>query len=520
MNRRPHRFSSPARLAVVGLLIIVAGSIASLASASSRERLAPRASISAHLTETFFTPDEAGSVRVIYKPSKKSKGFSYALNKWSMSGSRWQTIRKVTKKGVFKGRRSTAVKTFFGGKPVKAGGYRLKLSFGKASKQLSFVVTASSLPAPNGVPLPFEVTGITNAVMVSAADSYTCALISGGTIECWGSTGSGQLGDGLWSHGHSDSNGDDFTAIPVQVSGINNATEVAAGQDHACAVLSSGAVDCWGNDSLGQLGDGNTRVVSATPVSVLGITDAVQVSAGFGASCAVLSSGAVDCWGANNAGQLGDGTEQNSSTPVPVTGITNAVQVSVGFMSACAVLSGGTVECWGDNTGGELGDGVKDHGHRVVDDFGDFSPTPVPVSGITSAVAVSTGTFHACALLSGGSVECWGGIGLQSQLGDGTSTGSSTTSAVSNITNATSLSVGDYHTCAGLSTGSVECWGVNTSGDLGDGTTSPALTPVLARNVTSATSVAAGSAHTCALLSSGSVECWGSDKDGQLGSSG
>ena len=517
MKRGPHPFSSSARLGVAGLFIIAAATVASLASASSSARFASRASISARLTETFFEPSGIGSVKVIYKPSRPSRSFSYKLSRWSKSGSRWQTIRKVTKKGVFKGRKSKAVETFFGGKPVKVGGYRLKLSFDRASKQLSFVVTAAPLH-----PLPVEVAGITNAVMVSAGESYSCALISGGTIECWGANQDSQLGDASYDFRQSevDINGDPYSSTPVQVSGIASATEVAAGADHACALLSGGTVKCWGLNSVGQLGDGNNNSTSATPVPVVGITDAVQVSAGFGASCAVLSSGAVDCWGYNPEGQLGDGTQQNSSTPVPVTGITNAVQVSVGFMSACAVLSGGAVECWGDNSGGELGDGVKDHGHRLVDDVGDFSPTPVPVSGTTSAVAVSTGTFHACTLLAGGSVECWGGIGLQSQLGDGTSTGSLTPNAVSNITNATSLSAGDYHTCARLSTGCVECSGVNTSGDLGDGTTSPALTPVLARNVTSATSVGAGFGHTCALLSSGSIECWGNDEDGQLGSGG
>ena len=489
------------RLGVAGLLIIAMATVASLANASPRERLASRASISAHLTETFFTPTQAGSAKVIYEPSKTSKSFSYRLSRWSWSGSRWQTIRTVTKKGVFRGRKSTAVETFFGGKPVKVGGYRLRLSFGRASKQLSFVVTAAPLH-----PLPVEVAGITNAEMVSAGNAYTCALISDGTIECWGVNESGELGDGSYNHGHGGD--EDYSPTPVQVSGITSATAVAADEGHTCAVLSSGAVDCWGVDAVGQLGDGNSRN-SATPVPVVGITDAVQVSAGGGTSCAVLSSGAVDCWGINVSGELGDGaTEPYSSTPVQVVGITNAVQVSVGFMSACAVLSSGEVECWGDNTGGELGDGVKDHGHRAVDNFGDSSPTPVPVSGITSAVAVSAGfSNEPCALLSDGTVECWGG-------------NSWTLTPLTSVTNANALSVGGDHACVRLSSGGAECWGNNDSGQLGGGTTGFSSTPIPVENLANVTSLSAGYDHSCAVESSGSVICWGKDKEGQLGSGG
>ena len=169
-----------------------------------------------------------------------------------------------------------------------------------------------------------------------------------------------------------------------------------------------------------------------------GITNAIAVGAGAFDTCAVLAGGTVECWGNNNAGQLGDGTstgpegvgtcqdEACSPTPVPVTAITNATAVTIGGETtssplfpgsthACALLSGGSVECWGANELGQLGDGTF-VGPEVCAQS--CSSTPVPVSGITNASAVSAGEDHTCALLSGGGVRCWGS-NFFGQVGDG-----------------------------------------------------------------------------------------------------
>jgi hypothetical protein len=155
-----------------------------------------------------------------------------------------------------------------------------------------------------------------------------------------------------------------LVANAVQVSAVNGsgagpssslstASDVSAGGQSACAVLASGGVDCWGSDMSGQLGDGVENVGSGTPVEVTGITNASSVSVGESSACAVLTTGAINCWG---RGPLGNGT-YGSDTPVQVSGIANASSVSVGAGSACAVLASSAIDCWGNNASGDLGDG-------------------------------------------------------------------------------------------------------------------------------------------------------------------
>src|SRR5580700_3923872 len=181
---------------------------------------------------------------------------------------------------------------------------------------------------------------------VSVGEESACALLSGGTVECWGY------------------NGAPSTALkPVEVSGLSGATAISVGQRSACALLSGGTVECWGNNAYGELGNGTTTN-SSTPVAVSGLTGATAISVGGLSACALLSGGTVECWGYNQYGELGDGTTTGpatcsgsacSVTPVAVSGLTGVTAASVGVLSACALLPGGTVECWGYNASGELG---------------------------------------------------------------------------------------------------------------------------------------------------------------------
>jgi alpha-tubulin suppressor-like RCC1 family protein len=203
-------------------------------------------------------------------------------------------------------------------------------------------------------PTPVAVTGLTDAVAVAAGQwgtygPHVCALRSGGTVACWGKNNVGQLGNGTTTD----------SPTPVAVTGLTDAVAVTAGHDHSCAVRGGGTIACWGNNYYGQLGNGDTHSHSLTPVAVTGLTDAVAVIGGRDHSCALRSGGTVSCWGRNFQWQLGNGTDWDSSTPVAVTGLTDAVAVTAGHDHSCALRSGGTVACWGDNSfGGQLGNGT------------------------------------------------------------------------------------------------------------------------------------------------------------------
>jgi alpha-tubulin suppressor-like RCC1 family protein len=240
---------------------------------------------------------------------------------------------------------------------------------------------------------------------------------------------------------------------------------------------------------------------------------AVSVSAGFGHACALAQGGGVLCWGANEHGQLGDGTLVDRAHPVPVALPAPATAIAAGFFHSCAVADG-AVLCWGDNATGELGNGSQVS-----------SPTPVRVSGIAGATVVAAGGGpsvgqrseygHTCALASG-EVRCWGG-NRWGQLGVGdlaerTSPGP----AVALPGLASTLAVGDRHTCA-LVSGAAWCWGANELGQVGDGSGQDQAVPREAV-AAGALAVAAGAFHTCAVVEDGAVaevRCWGGNSDGQ-----
>jgi alpha-tubulin suppressor-like RCC1 family protein len=355
---------------------------------------------------------------------------------------------------------------------------------------------------------------------VSVGFYHTCGLISGGSVDCWGVNESGELGDGTNLGPDTCEATDPCSTTPVPVNGITGATQVSAGEHLSCALLASGSIDCWGYDQGGELGDGNPTppdcngACSFAPVAVSGITDAKQVSVdGDDYGCAVLSTGTVECWGSNDYGQLGNGTTTDTDVPVPVSGIANATEVIAGGdHQSCALLVTGSVECWGANDAGQLGDGT-----------GSASTTPVPVSGISNAVQI-TGGPSPCALLANGSIVCWG-YGDLGGVGDGSTSDSPTPVAVTGISDAISLSSTDG-LCAVLATGDVACWGANLSGALGDGSdVGPQMcdqyacstVPVIVSGITDAVTVSTGESDACALLSGGALECWGLNQDGELG---
>jgi len=297
---------------------------------------------------------------------------------------------------------------------------------------------------------PVAVSGLAGATAVSVGDSNGCALLSGGTVQCWGYNAYGQLGVGTIYGPDTSCYEETCSTTPVAVdeptdggltgAELTGAVAVSVGTDVACALMSGGTVECWGYNLSGELGNGTTTNAS-TPVAVTGLTGATAISVGGNSACALLSGGTVECWGDNSYAELGNGARSGPETcyagqscstiPVAVSGLVGATAVSVGIDSACALLSGGTVECWGDNGAGELGNGTTtgpdicclesetDGGCRSATAC---STTPVAVTGLAGATTVSVGSYSVCALLSGGSVQCWG-LNAVGQLGNGTTTG-------------------------------------------------------------------------------------------------
>jgi len=162
---------------------------------------------------------------------------------------------------------------------------------------------------------PVTVTGITTATAVAAGEGHTCALLANGTVQCWGDNQGGQLGNGTITRFHRSS-----SILVTTVTGITTATAIATGRSHTCALLTNGTVRCWGWNYSGQLGNG-TNTNASTQVTVSGITTATAIAAGYAHTCAVLANGTVQCWGYGNAGQVWSGAIGNSSTPVQVSGL-------------------------------------------------------------------------------------------------------------------------------------------------------------------------------------------------------
>ena len=370
-------------------------------------------------------------------------------------------------------------------------------------------------PAP-----PAALAASRGATSISTGGDFSSCTIEGGKAYCWGSNYFGQLGDG--------STTDSSVPVAVDTSGVlagKTLTQIATGYAGNCALDSTGAAYCWGGN--GELGDGHTTD-SSVPVAVdtsgvLAGKALTQIVAGGASMCALDSTGAAYCWGNNAVGELGDGSNANSSVPVAVdvSGVLagkTLTRIAAGG-ATCALDSAGAAYCWGDNDFGELGDGSTANSDV---------PVAVDASGALAGktlTRISAGIDSMCALSGAGAAYCWGDNG-NGELGDGSTTSSDVPVAV-DASGAlagkalTQIGAGWGFACALSSTGAAYCWGNNGSGELGDGSAIASSVPVAVETSgalagKTLTQVTAG-VVSCALDSKGAAYCWGFNGDGELG---
>ncbi len=322
--------------------------------------------------------------------------------------------------------------------------------------------------------------------MVSAGGFHTCALTSRGNAYCWGENTLGQLGDASV-----DSSQGYRRLTPVAVVGGLAFASISAGLWHTCGVTTGGAAYCWGYNGDGQLGIGSGDTFThATPQAVQGGLSFAAIGAGWHHTCGLTGGGAAYCWGGNAAGELGLGARDTllRGAPVPVAGGLRFASITVGGDHACGLTAAGAAYCWGGSAGGD-------------------SPVAVP-GGLTFMVLSAAGDYlegdlvdgHTCGLTRAGTAYCWWGL----RASPGAVPGGLVFTQISTFDDVSSFS----HVCALTSAGAAYCWG-----PYGLYKPNPAAVPgglVFA-------SLSAGGDHTCAVTGSKLWYCWGENNFGQLG---
>lgn len=345
--------------------------------------------------------------------------------------------------------------------------------------------------------VPLSGKGVQIVSLVSGG-SHSCAILDDGSLSCWGAN------DRLQS-GSAEATSRLTEAATVAING--SVSSISASASHTCALHSDSTVSCWGANSYGQTGEEHVGGDHANPVAISLQGPAVSVSAGKNHSCAVLENGSIQCWGANDQGQLGNGVAGNSASPVNVSGIQNAVSIASGDHHSCAVLTTGEVACWGANEFGQVG---------AAESLGSVQSLPalVPVNGIERVVAASA---HTCALRNDGKLLCWGS-NRSGQLGTGSLEDSVTPAILSGLKWVADFAAGGDNTCAIDTSGSLKCWGANDQGQLGIGEAgAPRTTPTYFWSSYDSLAIAVGNGTICTYEEDGSIECAGASQAGQLG---
>ncbi len=385
----------------------------------------------------------------------------------------------------------TATAAASGGVAAFAG-----LSIDDPGAGYTLVATSGTLTSASSAPFDVHIA----FASVSSASDHSCGVTLAGAAYCWGLNGRGELGNG----------GTANSATPVAVRGGLRFATVSAGPSFTCAVTTAGAAYCWGYNGDGELGSGSTAISSSTPTAVSGGLTFTAVASGAFGNCALTTTGAAYCWGADNYGQLGIGSFSPSSVPVAVSGGITFSQITAGFGHICALTAAGAAYCWGNNAFGQLGNNSTA-----------LSQTPVQVSaGSVVFTSLSAGAQHTCAVATISEVYCWG-YNADGEFGNG-GTGNDSTPVEAQgalYLNLAAVAAGQASTCALTAAGAPVCGGAGAQGQLGDGSTARSLVPVaVAGGLTFKALVAAAEGQgVCGLTASGALYCWGFNSSGQLG---
>ncbi len=452
--------------------------------------------------------------------------------------------------------------------PLQVGAATATLSIGYTNVNLGAAATATATLTGTG----------TAPIAVYAGAFNTCIINELQQATCWGSNTYGQTGTGSTNA---------LSKTPQQLGKINLGAQavvrkLAVGAHHVCALVKTpsreGLVTCWGENMNGRLGTGSASPAILTqptldgtgyPVAVNFGNDpstsapyeAVDLSAGFEHTCAILADGKVKCWGGNSSGQLGIGSTSMigaassdmgaSLAAVDLKGVA-AVSISAGAGHTCAALADGSAKCWGDNFYGQLGTATS------VSSIGGAAGEMAALKAISLGNGVSAQSVHAsagaysCVVLGNGGLKCFGKTAynentaqaffgvlgtcwaranynaaavpcwMNSQLPPtgalgyfASDMGDSLPAVSLGGATVSQFAAGDHFGCALLSDKSVRCWGANDRGQLGNGGTSNLgagqndLGAALQSSVTGAHSVAAGAEHACAVFDNNTVKCWG-----------
>lgn len=394
------------------------------------------------------------------------------------------------------------------------------------------------------------------AIKIFAGNKHVCVILQDHNLKCWGRNSEAQLGLGDLNNRGANANemGDNLPVVNVGTG--RTVIDGAAGDFHTCVILDNHSVKCWGSNTIGQLGQGNTTTLGDDANEMgdnLAVVDlgtnvkALSLTANAYQTCAILDDHSLKCWGNNYYEQLGSSNagsgqrrgdaagEMGNSLPAVSLGAGRfALQVAVSVNHTCALLDNHQIKCWGEGINGKLGNGTT----ASINAASIAASATVDLGTGRSAVQIAGGGHNTCALLDNSTIKCWGkndvgqaGQGHANSIGDGAGEMGDNLAAIDLGTGHFAVKVTSYnaHVCAILDDSNIKCWGGNAYGQLGLGHTNHlgdgpnemgdnlaevSLSPNGGRAVLS---VAAREYSTCAILDDHSLKCWGANGIGKLG---